>query len=83
MPATEFLPLYRDIRNSIDSIHDLAAAIETDLARLQIYQEPEAVPRALEKVKDLGCTIALLESRFQSVPNRALPESDNLEMFKS
>ena len=83
MPATEFLPLYRDIRNSIDSIHDLAAAIETDLARLQIYQEPEAVPRALEKVKDLGGTIALLESRFQSVPTQARLESANLEIFKS
>ena len=68
MPATEFLLLYRDIRNSIDSIHDLAAATETDL------RVGSCSPRA-GKGEDLGGTIALLESRFQSVSALARLES--------
>ena len=44
MPATEFLPLYRDIRNSIDSIHDLAAAIETDLPAYKFIKSRRLSP---------------------------------------
>jgi len=60
------LSVYSDIRATIDAIHEVAAAIETELARFQIYGEPEAIPRALDRVKDLAAKTSSLESSFSA-----------------
>ena len=49
---SELLRLYSEIRTMIERVHDSAAAIESELFRIQIYGEPEAIPRALNKVSD-------------------------------
>jgi hypothetical protein len=62
--STDLLPLYRAIRNSIDAIHDLAASIEGDVARHQIYREPDGIRRAIERMQGLTTTIDQLERQL-------------------
>jgi len=71
--VSEILPLYGEIRNTIEGIHNLAKAIDTDLARLQIYREQEAIPRALDRAKELAEKIALLERSFGVCADQCAP----------
>ena len=64
MKAPDHLVLYMEIRTTLDVVHELAAAIETELGRLQIYSEHQAISRALDHVRGLAAKSANLESSF-------------------
>jgi hypothetical protein len=78
MRNTDLLPLYRAIRNSIDAIHELAASIEGDVARHQIYREPDGIRRALERMQGLTTTIEQLERQLL-VCTRSAPDDQTLD----
>lgn len=66
MRRERLLPLCGDIRRCLDGIHELAAAVEGDLARYQIYGEVDAIPHALRKVGGLKRRIALVERKLRA-----------------
>ena len=59
------LSLYARVRDAIDAIRDLASALECDVARLQIYREQEALPRALTRTDQLAHELAVLEGTLR------------------
>jgi hypothetical protein len=65
MSEGDLLSVYRNMRATIEGIRDLAASIDSELARLQIYREREAIPRALGQVKALAEQGVLLEESFR------------------
>jgi len=65
MSEGDLLSVYREMRATIEGIRDLAASIDSELARLQIYREREAIPRALGQVQALAEQGALLEASFR------------------
>jgi hypothetical protein len=73
MQSDNPLRLYGEIRSTLDVIHELAVAIERELARLQIHREQEAIPRALDHLRELAAKITALESCFSvcSSPRRS------------
>lgn len=64
--SPDLLSSYLGIRNSIDAIHDMATSIEGDVGRAQIYCEPDAIERALQRMKSLAMTMDLLDSQLHS-----------------
>jgi hypothetical protein len=73
--TADFLRLYREIRDAINDIHALAAAIEGDLGCWQIYREQASIPRALNTLQDLAAKIAFLEEGFQLCAQQSAPIS--------
>ncbi len=55
------LALYRQLRDRIDAIHDLATSIEEDVSRAQIYEDATAIQRALAKMHHLTNAASTLE----------------------
>ena len=55
------LALYRQLRDRIDAIHDLATGIADDVSRAQIYQDATAIQRALAKMQDLTIVTSCVE----------------------
>jgi hypothetical protein len=73
---SKLLSLCTEIRDAIDRIHELAATVEAELGRFQIYAEDEAVPRALGGLNTIGEKVALIESRFRLVANATMHADD-------
>lgn len=64
MSDNDLLSLYGAIRTSVDTLRELATGIDDDIGRRQIYGEPDAVRRALDRTRDLAATIAMLENQL-------------------
>jgi hypothetical protein len=64
MQPPDRLALFMEIRTNLDAIHELAAAVETELGRLQIHSEEQAISRAFEHLKGLAAKTAVLEHSF-------------------
>ena len=71
MNATDNISLYGEIRSTIDAIHEAASALETELARHQIYCEREALPRAIEGSRDLATKVASLQMSLAACCERS------------
>ena len=74
MTSSDLLSSYLGIRHSIDAIHDMATSIEGDVGRAQIYCEPDAIERALQRVKSLMSTLELLDRQLHSCVDPAFSE---------
>ena len=71
MNATANISLYAEIRSTIDAIHQTASALETELARHQIYGEREALLRAIEGSRDLATKVASLQMGLSACCERS------------
>jgi hypothetical protein len=69
MGATDKIAVYTEIRSTLDAIRETACALETELARHQIYCDREALPRAMECSRDLAAKLASLETGLSAVAN--------------
>jgi hypothetical protein len=69
MDAADKLAVYAEIRGTLDAIHETASALETELARHQIYCDHEALARAMERSRDLITKVASLESSLSDAAN--------------
>jgi hypothetical protein len=76
--SNDLLPLYCAIRSSIVAIHDLATGIDEDVGRRQIYGEPDAIARALERMCALATTIELLENQLSVCANSTTDSQRNI-----
>jgi hypothetical protein len=76
--SPDLLSSYLGIRNSIDAIHDMATSIEGDVGRAQIYCEPDAIERALQRVKSLMTTMELLDSQLHSCVDPQPPVAEGM-----
>jgi hypothetical protein len=72
--SPDLLSSYLGIRNSIDAIHDMATSIEGDVGRAQIYCEPDAIERAVERMQSLMTTMELLDRQLRSCVDPAFSE---------
>ena len=64
--SPDLLSLYLAIRNSIEAIHDIATSIDGDVGRAQIYCEPDAIERALQRMTTLATKLELLDRQLHS-----------------
>ena len=71
MNATANISLYAEIRSTIGAIHQTASALETELARHQIYGEREALLRAIEGSRDLATKVAALQMSLATCCERS------------
>jgi hypothetical protein len=69
------LSLYLAICTSLDVIHEIATSLEGDVGRAQIYCEPDAIERALQRMKSLATTMELLNRQLHSCVRPTFSES--------
>jgi hypothetical protein len=71
MNAADNISLYGEIRSTIDAIRETASALETELARHQIYGEREALPRAIEGSRNLATKVTSLQMSLSTCCERS------------